>query len=83
MEDICYLGAVEMARAIRTRELGVREVVDAHIARIQRVNPAINAIVTTTFDGHGRRPMRPTRRWRAAPCPGRCLACRWRTRIPS
>lgn len=50
MEDICYLGAVEMARAIRRRELGVREVVDAHIARAERVNPAINAIVTTTFE---------------------------------
>ncbi|MGO4812307.1 amidase [Cupriavidus sp. 2MCAB6] len=50
MEDICYLGAVEMAAAIRSRELGVREAVSAHIARTERVNPAINAIVTTTFE---------------------------------
>lgn len=50
MSDICFLDAVSMAGAIRTRELSVRELVDAHIAQIERVNPTINAIVTQTFD---------------------------------
>lgn len=50
MSDICFMDAVSMAHAIRTRELSVSEVIDAHIAQIERVNPAINAIVTQTFD---------------------------------
>lgn len=50
MSDICFMDAVSMAQAIRTRDVSVREVIDAHIARIERVNPAINAIVTQTFD---------------------------------
>lgn len=50
MSEICFMDAVSMARAIRTRELSVSDVVDAHIAQIERVNPAVNAIVTTTFD---------------------------------
>ncbi len=50
MSDICFMDAVSMARAIRTREVSVREVIDAHIAQIERVNPTVNAIVTQTFD---------------------------------
>jgi len=50
VSEICFMDAVSMARAIRTRELSVSDVVDAHIAQIERVNPAVNAIVTTTFD---------------------------------
>lgn len=50
MNDICFMDAVSMAHAIRTRELSVSEVIDAHIAQIEHVNPAVNAIVTQTFD---------------------------------
>ena len=42
--------ALELAAAIRERELTAREVVDAHIALIERRNPAVNAIVATRFD---------------------------------
>lgn len=50
MDELCYLPAVEMAAAIRARKLGVREVIAAHIARCERVNPHVNAIVTDTFE---------------------------------
>ena len=46
MSDICELTAVEMARRIRARELSARETVAAHLARIERLNPRVNAIVT-------------------------------------
>jgi len=46
MSDICKLSAVEMARLIRAKALSVREVVAAHLDRIDRVNPEVNAIVT-------------------------------------
>jgi amidase len=44
--DICRLGAVEMARLIRTKALSAREALAAHLRQIERVNPAVNAIVT-------------------------------------
>jgi amidase len=48
--DICQLSAVELARLIRARELSAREVVGAHLAQIERVNPGVNAIVTLVAD---------------------------------
>jgi amidase len=49
--DICQLSAVDLARRIRTRELSAREVVGAHLAQIERVNPGLNAIVSLVGDG--------------------------------
>lgn len=45
-EEICFLPAHDLVRRIRSRELSAVEVMDAHIAQIERVNPAVNAIVT-------------------------------------
>ena len=45
-DDPWALTAVELASRIRTRNLSAREVMAAHVARIERVNPAVNAIVT-------------------------------------
>src|SRR3954462_12889479 len=45
-EELCFLPAYKLARLIRSRELSATEVMDAHIAQIERVNPAVNAIVT-------------------------------------
>ena len=44
------LGAAELARQIRAGTLSVAEVIDAHIERIEAVNPRINALVTPLFD---------------------------------
>jgi amidase len=38
--------ATDLVRRIRTRELSVREVMEAHLAQIERANPRVNAIVT-------------------------------------
>ncbi|MET0962003.1 MAG: amidase [Noviherbaspirillum sp.] len=46
MDEIVYLSAVEMAAQIRTGQLSAREVMAAHLARIEAVNPKVNAIVT-------------------------------------
>ena len=45
-EELCFLPAHQLVRHIRARELSVVEVMDAHIAQIERVNPAVNAVVT-------------------------------------
>lgn len=44
--DICFLTAVDMAALIRRKKLSAREVMDAHLKQIDRVNPKVNAIVT-------------------------------------
>jgi amidase len=44
--DLCFLSAVEMAAQIRAGRLSAREVMQAHLARIEAVNPQVNAIVT-------------------------------------
>src|SRR6266404_1644488 len=44
--DICFLRAVDMAKAIREKKLSAREVMQAHLKQINRVNSKVNAIVT-------------------------------------
>ena len=44
--DLCATPAVELARLIRSRELSATELLTAVLARIDEVNPRINAIVT-------------------------------------
>ena len=48
--DLCALTAKELRRLIARREASCREVVDAHIARIEAVNPALNAVVTKVYE---------------------------------
>jgi len=48
--ELCFSTAVELARRIRAREVSVTEVVQAHLAQIERVNPKVNAIVTLTAE---------------------------------
>ncbi len=44
--EICFLPAVELAHRIRTKQLSAVEILQAHLAQIERVNPRVNAIVT-------------------------------------
>ena len=44
--EICFLTATELSRRIHARDLSAREVMEAHLAQIERVNPKVNAIVT-------------------------------------
>src|SRR5438093_6916708 len=48
--ELCFSTAIELARRIRAREVSVTEVVQAHLAQIERVNPKVNAIVTLTAE---------------------------------
>ncbi len=45
-DELCALSAVDLAARIRRKDVSAREVLDAHLARIARVNPQVNAIVT-------------------------------------
>jgi amidase len=48
--DICFMSARDLASHIRTRQLSAREVMAAHLDRISRVNPKVNAIVAKLDD---------------------------------
>jgi amidase len=50
MSEIWQLSATELARRIARRELSSTEVVNAHLARIDAVNPTLNAIVRVLAD---------------------------------
>ena len=49
-DDLCFMSARELASLIRTRAVSAREVMAAHLTRIGRVNPTINAIVAKLDD---------------------------------
>jgi len=50
MRSILTLPATRLAEMIRNQDVTSRDVVDAHIFRIKRVNPKINALVQSRFD---------------------------------
>ena len=43
---LCFRDAVDLAAMIRNREVSCREVMQAHLDQIERVNPQVNAIIT-------------------------------------
>ena len=43
--DLWRLGAVELAEAITSGQVSSREVIEAHLRRIEAVNPRVNAVV--------------------------------------
>src|SRR3989475_864733 len=44
--EICFMPARQMADLIRQKKLSARELMQAHLKQIHRVNPKVNAIVT-------------------------------------
>src|SRR5438045_3688094 len=51
MTELTYLSAVTLADAIRKKKISPIEVVDAHLARIEKLNPALNAFVQVDLEG--------------------------------
>jgi len=47
---ICFLTARELSTRLRKKSLSAREVLQAHLQQIERVNPKVNAIVTLVAD---------------------------------
>lgn len=46
MTDLALRPAVELVAACKRGEVGARELLDHYVARIERLNPALNAVVT-------------------------------------
>lgn len=49
--DLCLRPAVEQAALVRARKLSAGELLAAHLAQIERLNPRINAICTLDAEG--------------------------------
>lgn len=49
-DELTSLSATELASRIRKKQVSAREVLEAHLTRIERVNPKVNAIVTLVPD---------------------------------
>lgn len=46
VSELCFTPATDLVRMIRRKDVSVTEVMEAHLAQVDRVNPAVNAIVT-------------------------------------
>jgi amidase len=46
MSDIVFSSATQLAAAIQARQVSALDVLEAHLAQIERHNPALNAVVT-------------------------------------
>ena len=51
MDELFYQPARAMVEALQRREISSRELTEAHLARINEVNPAINAVVLLDAEG--------------------------------
>ena len=49
-EELCYRSATDLAQDIKARRISPLEVVDTFLARIERLNPNLNAYCTLTAD---------------------------------
>ena len=50
MSEPHFRSATALAAAIRTREIGCRELLERYLSRVERHNPALNAIIATDLD---------------------------------
>src|ERR1700693_659962 len=51
MDSIYFAGITEVAGKIRARDISPREVIDAHLERIEKLQPQLNAFVHVDVDG--------------------------------
>ena len=50
MSDVAFLPANRLAGLIRRGKIGCLELLNHYIKRVERFNPALNAIIATDFD---------------------------------
>src|SRR5579864_7844937 len=50
VNHLAYADGIALAELVRKKEVSALELVDAAIERIERLNPRLNAVVTTLYD---------------------------------
>ncbi len=65
-DSLCLLPLVDLATMLASGELSSRELLSAYLARVERINPTVNAICTLAVEratgGSGRRRRSPVER---------------------
>jgi len=51
MDNVLFARTTDLAAAIRSRDVSATEVLDMHLAQIERHNPALNAVVILDIEG--------------------------------
>lgn len=75
--SLVELTAPELRHLIARREVSPVELLEACIARIEAVNPYVNAITATCRTARAPRLARPSRRCCVAMRSACCTGCRW------
>src|SRR5262245_13699235 len=55
MTDIAFSSAKKLAGLLRRRKIGCLELLEHYLARVERFNPALNAIIATDLAGARKR----------------------------
>src|SRR3954465_10498934 len=55
MTGIAFAPATKLASMIRRKKIGALELLDHYIARVEKYNPRVNAVIATDFDGARKR----------------------------
>lgn len=55
MLDLPFRSAKQLAAAIRRKKIGCLELLETYLARVERYNPALNAVIATDLDGARKR----------------------------
>jgi amidase len=76
MDELAFASATRLAADVRDRRVGCLELLDHFLARAERHNPALNAIVAWQIDGARDRARAAMPHWREARSGARCTACR-------
>jgi amidase len=77
-DDLTWMDATAQADLVRRRKVSPRELVDAAIGRIEKLNPQLNAVITPLFDkarGAAASPALPDGPFRGVPFLLKDLAC--------
>ena len=80
-DQLCDLSAIELVARLRRKDVSAREVMAAHLARIERVNPKVNAIVTLVAERAMADAAKADERIARGGPSVCCTGCRSRTRI--
>ena len=78
--ELCEMSAVELAARLARKQVSAREVMTAHLAQIERLNPQVNAIVTLVAEQAMAGAAKADEAIMRRDPIGVLTACRWRTK---
>jgi amidase len=75
-DPLAFQSAKALAARIRRGKLGCQELLDLYLARVEKYNPGINAIIAMDPKAARKRARAADAALTRATCGGRCMGCR-------